>query len=233
MSTGIIVLIVVIVVLLAVALTAARLTRRKAVERNDYGPEYDRLAEEVGPRKANAEFAKRRQRVESLHIRPLAEERRAAYASQWEAAQEHFVDQPAQSVNAAGSLVTAVAVDRGYETADPDQFLADLSVHHGRHLDGYRHARQTAKLAGRASTENQRQALLSYRGIFFDLLEPSGGGRALTQAQVPAQATQAQVPAQASAADGSQHDRPGKQFAQGRHWKTQRQDSDPVAEPRP
>lgn len=227
MSTGIIILIVVVLVLLAVAAIAvSRRTRRKVAERN-YGPEYDRLAKEIGPQKANAEFAKRRQRVDSLNIRPLTEERRTAYASQWEAAQEQFVDQPVQAVNTAGSLVTAVAVDRGYEATDPDQFLADLSVHHGRHLDGYRNARQAAERASQVTTEDRRRALLDYRGIFFDLLEPSGDGR---------------VPGPRSAPDEARHDRPQsdkpwKQLTQGRHRKTQRQDgdaldSDSLAEPR-
>lgn len=175
MSTGIIILIVVVLVLLAVAAIAVRRASSRKVARNDYGPEYDRLAEEVGPRKADAEFAKRRQRVDRLHIKPLTEERRTAYATQWEAAQELFVDQPAQAVSTAGSLITAVAVDRGYEAADPDQLLTDLSVRHGRYLDRYRHARQTT---GQASTENQRQALLDYRGLFFALLEPAGDDRA-------------------------------------------------------
>jgi len=174
-STGIIILIVVVLVLLAVAAIAASKVSRRKVARNDYGPEYDRLAEEVGPRKADAEFAKRRQRVDSLHVKPLTEERRTAYASQWEAAQEQFVDQPAQAVSTAGSLITAVAADRGYEAADPDQLLADLSVHHGRYLDRYRHARQTTS---QASTEDQRRALLDYRDLFFALLEPAGDGRA-------------------------------------------------------
>lgn len=217
MSTGIIILIVVVVLLVVAAIAASSLTRRKAAERNNYGPEYDRLAEEVGPRKASAEFAKRRQRVDSLHLKPLSEERRTGYASQWEAAQEEFVDQPAQAVRTAGSLVTAVAGDRGYEAGNHDQFLTDLSVHHGRYLDGYRHARQVTEQAGQASTEDQRQALLDYRGIFFDLLEPSGNGH---------------VPAPRPEPDETQEDKPWKQVTQGRHWKTQRQDSDTIAEPR-
>jgi hypothetical protein len=174
-SAGIIILIVVVLGLLAVAALAVSKASRGQVARNNYGQEYDRLAAEVGPRKANAEFAKRRQRVDRLRIKPLTEERRTAYATQWEAAQEQFVDQPGQAVSTAGSLITAVAVDRGYQAADPDQFLADLSVHHGRYLDRYRHARLTA---GRASTEDQRQALLDYRGLFFALLEPAGDGQA-------------------------------------------------------
>ena len=177
MSTGIIILIVVVLVLLAVAALAVSKANTRKAARNDYGAEYDRLAEEVGPRKAGAEFAKRRQRVDRLRVKPLTEERRTAYATQWEAAQEQFVDQPGQAVSTAGSLIAAVAADRGYEAADPDQLLTDLSVHHGRYLDRYRHARQTT---AQASTEDQRQALLDYRGLFFALLEPAGDG------QVPA-----------------------------------------------
>ena len=78
-------------------------------------------------------------------------------------------------MSTAGSLITAVAVDRGYEAADPERLLTDLSVHHGRYLDRYRHARETT---GRASTEDQRQALLDYRGLFFALLQPAGDGPA-------------------------------------------------------
>jgi hypothetical protein len=215
-STGIIILIVVLVLLVVAAIAASKLTRRKAAERN-YGPEYDRLVREVGPRKASAEFAKRRQRVDRLHIKPLAEERRTAYASQWEAAQEHFVDQPTQAVSTAGSLITAVAVDRGYEAADHDQLLTDLSVHHGRYLDGYRHARTMTEQAGQVTTEDQRQALLDYRGLFFDLLERGGDG---------------QVPVPDPEQDEAQDEKPWKQLTQGRHWKTQRQESGTLAEPR-
>lgn len=206
MSTGTVIVIVVVLVLLAIAAVAVRtLTRRRAAGRARYGPEYDRLAEETSPREAEAEFAKRRRRVAKLRLMSLTPERRSAYAGQWEAAQELFVDEPAQAVTTAGSLVTAVAVDRGYEAADPDQFLTDLSVHHGRHLDGYRHARQTS---GQASTEELRRALLEYRGLFFDLVESPGDGHG-----------SAPVPAQGEALD----DRPWKHVTQGRHWKTQRQ----------
>ena len=191
MSTGIVILIVIIVLLAVAAITASRLNRRKAAQRSGYGPEYGRLAEEIGPRKANAEFAKRRQRVDGLHIRPLSEERRAAYASQWEAAQEEFVDQPAEAVNTAGSLVTAVAVDRGYDAADPGQLETDLSVRHGRYVDGYRHARQ---LTEQASTEERRRALLDYRAIFFDLLELSGDGRRPAPGPAPEPAATAEPP---------------------------------------
>jgi hypothetical protein len=218
MSAGTIILIVVILVIVAVA-TAVMSTRmrRRVAERNLVGPEYDRLVDEVGPRKARAEFEKRRQRVDGLGIKSLSPERRSAYAGQWDTAQEQFIDRPAQAVNAAGALITAVGVDRGYEVTDHDQFMTDLSVFHGRHLDGYRNARLTTERAEQATTEALRRAMLSYRELFFDLIESSDGG-SLAPAQEPDM-----VPAQS----------PWKQVTQGRHWKTrQREDSD-VAATRP
>jgi hypothetical protein len=210
-SAGIIILIVVILLVVAVAAAVASTRmRQRAAGRNLVGPEYDRLVDEVGPR------------VRGLGIRPLSAERRTAYAGQWDAAQEQFVDSPAQAVSAAGALVTAVAVDRGYEVTDGDQLMTDLSVYHGRHLDGYRNARQTTDRAGEASTEALRRSLLGYRVLFFDLLESAeGDGAAAAEPDmVPAAETPAaEVPAQ----------RPWKQVTQGRHWKTRSQESSDVA----
>ena len=142
----------------------------------------------------------------------------------------------------ADTLVTAVAAERGYQAAD-DVFLEDLSVYHGRHLDGYRNARLTN---GRASqgvtTEGRRRALLAYRALFFDLLEvPADGlrrGTGLRRAPASTGADRAAADQRAAdqaaidAAAGSDQvpDRPvWKAITQGRHWKTQRAESDDVA----
>ncbi len=218
MSAGIIILIVVVLVIVAVAAAVmSTRMRRRAAERNLVGPEYDRLVDEVGPRKAKAEFERRRQRVDGLGIRPLSAERRSAYTGQWDAAQEQFIDNPARAVTAASSLVSAVATDRGYQVADHDQLMTDLSVYHGRHLDGYRNARQTTERAGQASTEALRRALLGYRELFLDLVESSEG-----DGLTPDRGSD-MVPAQ----------RPWKQVTQGRHWKTRQQESSDVASTRP
>lgn len=215
MSAGTIILIVVILVIVAIAAAIVSMRmRRGATERNLGGPEYDRLVDEMGPRRAKAEFDKRRQRVDGLGIKALSPERRTAYTGQWDATQERFVENPAQAVSAAGSLVTAVAADRGYEVSEHDQLMTDLSVYHGRHLDGYRHARQTTQRAGEATTEALRRALLDYRGLFFDLAEsPEGDGAAPARQRE----TAARVPAQ----------RPWKQITQGRHWKSRQQETGP------
>lgn len=239
MSAATIIVIVVVLVILAVAAAAAsmRINRRR-IEHHNYGPEYDRLVREVGPRKADAEFARRRQRVDGLGIRSLSDERRTAFSRQWDAAQEQFIDSPAQSVDAADSLVKAVAAERGYQTADDGQFLADLSVYHGRHLDGYRGARQTAGRTGQVTTEGRRRALLAYRTLFFDLLElPDNGARAdenraaagnaaLSQASADQAATD-QAAGEANANAGQASPRPAwKQATQGMHWKNQRAEND-------
>ena len=218
MSAGTIILIVVILVIVAVATAVmSTRTRRRVAERNLVGPEYDRMVDEVGPRKARAEFEKRRQRVDGLGIKSLSPERRSAYAGQWDTAQEEFIDSPARAVNAAGALITAAAADRGYQVTDHEQLMTDLSVFHGRHLDGYRNARQTTERAEQATTEAMRRAMLSYRGLFFDLIESTDGG-----SPAPAQEPDT-VPAQT----------PWKQVTQGRYWKPRQQESSDVASTRP
>lgn len=219
MSAGTIILIVVILVIVAAAATVMSMRMRgRAAERSMVGPEYDRLVDEVGPRKAKAELDKRHQRVDGLGIRSLSAERRSSYTAQWDAVQQEFIDSPAHALSAAGGLVTAVAVDRGYEVTDHDQLMTDLSVYHGRHLDGYRNAQATTRRVDQASTEAIRRALLGYRRLFLDLLEsPEGDDQ--TPDMVSDQRPSGQVPAQ----------RPWKQVTQGMHWKTRRQESDDLA----
>lgn len=177
MSAGIIVPLVLAAVLVAAAATlvAALIVRRRS-ERQVSGREYDRLVREVGPRRARAEFARRRQRVAGLGVRPLTAEQRARYAGEWAAVQERFIDGPPQAARAAAALVTAAAADRGYQVTDHERLLTDLSVHHGRWLDGYRRARRATDRADDAATEELRQALLGHRALFRDLLDGAQAG---------------------------------------------------------
>ena len=63
-----------------------------------------------------------------------------------------------------------MAAEVGYPIDDQEQLLADLSVRHGRYLEGYRTARRTSDQAVEGATEDFRQALLDYRALFNDLL---------------------------------------------------------------
>ena len=171
MSAGAIIALVIILALLVAAAIAGTLILRRLALRHRFGAEYDRLARAVGSRRAEAELAERRRRVARLHLRPLTPERREGYFRAWMSAQERFIDSPPQAAETAGALVTAVAADRGYPAGDHEQLLSDLSVHHGRRLDGYRRARQATE-SGTAKSEELRQALLAYRALFRDLLGP-------------------------------------------------------------
>lgn len=159
----------IIVLVLVVIVVGGALVRQTSQQRQ-FGPEYDKLAGEVGPRRAKAEFARRQKRVDGLGLKPLSPEQRAAYEARWEAAQEQFIDSPRQATKTAAGLVTAVAAEVGYPIGDQEQLLADLSVRHGRYLEGYRTAGRTTDQAEEGSTEEFRQALLDYRALFNDLL---------------------------------------------------------------
>lgn len=189
MSTGALIAIIIVCVLLFAAVAAA-LAARQAMLRRQFGPEYDRLARQSGHRHARAELVARKRRVAGLGIRPLTAEQHARYAKEWTAAQELFVDRPAQALAAAAALVKRVAVDRGYRIEDRGQVIADLSVGHARRLDGYRRAEDAADQADSASTEDLRQAMLWYRAMFRDLAadprrEPARQRQASRPSRVP------------------------------------------------
>ncbi|HVT69138.1 MAG TPA: hypothetical protein VHF26_15410 [Trebonia sp.] len=163
MSAGtVILLVVVLAVVAAAAALASTVLHRRAVRAG-----------------TGAGSAQRRRRVEGLGIRPLSDERRAGYIRQWTAAQEEFIDSPAQATRTAGALVTAVAAECGYDVSDGGQLLADLSVYHEPYVDGYRRATEMTGRAADAETEDLRRALLGHRALFQDLLEAPGGDTAV------------------------------------------------------
>lgn len=166
-------IVLIIVLVLVVIVVGGALFARQTAQKRQFGPEYDQLASEVGPRRARAEFAKRQKRVDGLDLKPLSPEQRAAYEARWEAAQEQFIDSPRQATQTAAELVTAVAAEVGYPIDNREQLLADLSVRHGRYLEGYRTASRTTDQAEEGATEDFRQALLDYRALFNDLIGTS------------------------------------------------------------
>src|ERR1700761_4942050 len=172
-SAGTVILLILVLVVIAVVAAAASMLLHRRPAQRRLGAEFSRLVRETGPWRARAEFAERRRRVGKLGIKPLSGERRAGYARQWTAAQERFIDSPPQATTTAAALVTAGAAERGYDVSDGDRLLIDLSVYHGRYLDGYRRATRTTARAETAATEELRQALLDHRGLFQDLLDAS------------------------------------------------------------
>jgi hypothetical protein len=166
---------VVLVLLVLIALMAMR--RRRSTELHQrFGPEYERTLETAGNKhQAETELQARQERVEALHLHPLAPDQREQFAARWRTTQAHFVDEPAPATADADRLVMEVMQARGYPVGEFDQRVADLSVDHAEVVTNYRAARQIALAseAGRASTEDLRQAMVHYRSLFDDLLGAS------------------------------------------------------------
>jgi hypothetical protein len=178
MSTGAIIGIIIAVIVVAAVVVLGPALLRYVRMRRQFGPEYDRLAKELGARKAAAELTARQRRVEALGIHPLSAEQRAGYSGEWTAVQERFVDSPAAAVSAAGTLIWDAMRDRGYPADEGNASLEALSVYHARPLDGYLRAQNIR--AESASTEDLRKAIISYRALFQDLVGvPAGKGQFL------------------------------------------------------
>jgi hypothetical protein len=170
------VLIAVVVVLVVVVGILLARQRRSQQLREGFGPEYDRvLADRGDQRSAEAELAERRERREQFPIRELEPSAREQYLERWRSTQRRFVDEPAVATEEADRLVTEVMHARGYPVDEKfEQRAADVSVDHPGVVDNYRaaHAISLRAQRGNASTEDLRQAMVHFRSLFDELLDP-------------------------------------------------------------
>jgi hypothetical protein len=164
---------------LAIVLTLAVATRRRSRARSlelqrRFGPEYERAVQELGPVRAERELAARARRVEHFKFRDLSSADRGRFSSSWSRIQLQFVDDPALAVSSANELIKEVMRARGYPTEDFEQRAADLSVDYPAVVQHYRAAQSLAasNRSGQASTEELRQAVVHYRVLFGELLQP-------------------------------------------------------------
>jgi hypothetical protein len=170
---------IVVIVVIALAVWAAMRKRRTESLRQQFGPEYDRTVDSAdNSRDAESELEQRRRRRAELDVRPLAPGARTRYADEWRSVQARFVDDPPGAVGQADTLVTQVMRERGYPMDDFEQRAADVSVDHPDVVDDYRSAHDisTRSANGQAETEDLRQAMVHYRGLFEQLLEEDDGG---------------------------------------------------------
>jgi len=183
MSAGAIIGIIIAIIVVAAVTAVVAQELRRARLRRQFGPEYSRLAEQLGSnRKAEAELIARQRRAAKLNIRPLSADQQARYAKDWTTVQEQFIDSPSAAVLGARRLVARVMRERGYPVDDQHEVIAALSVHHARQLDHYRKGQDITGRSESASTEELREAVLSYREVFNDVV---GGDRNRTS-QPPA-----------------------------------------------
>jgi len=172
------------VIVLAVLVTMAVVEYNRRKLRAAFGPEYDRVAQQLGTRRgAYQELLRRKHEHGKLELRPVTVQDQEFYTTSWHHLQGEFLDDPALSLTDAEKLITGLIDFRGYPGEDPDEQLALLSVEHAGSLADYRSAQQISRHAhedtASTSTEDMRQALLSYHVLFSDLLsDPSASSSA-------------------------------------------------------
>jgi hypothetical protein len=167
--------VIVIFVIVAVAFIVRR--RRTDQLKRRFGPEYDRtvLEQHGDARVAEAALAEREKRVEKFPLRALSAVDREAYAMEWSAVQRRFVDDPSAAVGSADRLVGRAMIDRGYPMSNFEQQAADISVSYPVVVQNYRagHEIVMRHADGHATTEELRQAMIHYRTLFDELLQPA------------------------------------------------------------
>jgi hypothetical protein len=172
--------VVIIFVIVAVALIARR--RRTEQFKRRFGPEYDRtvLEQHGDARVAEAALAEREKRVEKFPLRVLSAVDHEAYTVEWAAVQRRFVDDPSAAVGSADRLVGRAMIDRGYPMTDFEQQAADISVSYPVVVQNYRagHEIVMRHADGHATTEELRQAMIHYRTLFDELLQPAAEANA-------------------------------------------------------
>lgn len=163
-----------LLVVLVAAVAVARSRRRHRRLANRFGPEYEHAVATHGRRRGERELEARGRHVDELRLRELSAEERAELLHRWERVQARFVDHPVAAVSEADELIAETMRRRGYpldEVFDPERREADLSAAHPREVGLYREAAAIARRSrtNEATTEELRQAMVSYRTLFESL----------------------------------------------------------------
>jgi hypothetical protein len=168
-------LIALVVLVFALAFYFVMRRRRSLALRTRFGSEYDRAVATHGSAdKAEAKLSDRESRVLALEIRDLSGTERARFVSEWHNVQSRFVDYPKAAVTEADDLINALLEARGYPKSNFEQRAADVSVGYPRVMQSYRLANAIAVRPGRveATTEELRTAMIQYRTMFDELVQP-------------------------------------------------------------
>jgi len=170
----------VLVLVLIIALLGWLMLRKRRTTtaglRQKFGTEYDRAVLTHGSeRKAEAKLVDREKRVELLSLRDLDPVEHERFSKRWDSVQSRFVDSPKGAVAEADDLVSSLMKTRGYPVSDFDQRAADISVDHPRVVENYRSAHTIALRVGadQATTEELRTAMIHYRSLFDELVQPT------------------------------------------------------------
>jgi hypothetical protein len=162
----------------AIAAFAYMGSRRSTGLRDRFGPEYDRTVGEAGSRReAERELRSREERYAELQVKPLSEASRTRYTEDWDHAERLFVDDPELAAREADRLVRNVLDERGYPNDDLETQTAAVSVEHPRAVQRYRHGHDMVHANGSKDgdeqrTENLRKAMVDFRAVFVEMVEP-------------------------------------------------------------
>ena len=162
--------VVLVVVLVAMAMASKR---RRAHLQDRFGPEYGRTVDGAGNRRAaERDLREREAKHDELELHPLSDASRQRYTQQWTEMQSGFVDRPQVAVADADRLITDLMRERGYPVDDFDTRSELVSVDHPDVVQNYRTAHGIAArtVEGQTTTEDLRQAVISYRALFEEML---------------------------------------------------------------
>jgi FtsZ-interacting cell division protein ZipA len=193
-STTALIVIIVVVVIVIMLLALYFASRRRAAQRSEeqrersreeFGSEYERMAQERGSEEeAERELRERRGRVER-RVEPLSEDSRVRYEEQWGEVEGVFVDNPERSIEMADRTVSDILNERNFLSdagQSDEETERSLAAMHPDIADDYREARRiraevVARSAGREeedsneeSTEELRQAIRKYRAVYQRLV---------------------------------------------------------------
>ena len=177
-TASIIVVVVIAVVVLGLLGLAAGLfgrARQRRGLRDQFGPEYAHTVDATGGdrRRAEADLKNRLEQRKSLAIQPISPAQRDLYQQEWRTVQAAFVDSPGTALGQADSLITSVMVGRGYPVQDFEEQADLVSVDHPQVVEHYRkaHGIYIASQTGAVPTEDMREAFVSFRALFSELVE--------------------------------------------------------------
>jgi hypothetical protein len=178
-STWILIIAVAVIVAVVAGVVAGVVSNRKRQRRSEhlrsrFGAEYDRTFSRAGNRRrAERTLVAREREHDRLRLRPLSAESTERYRERWQAIQTRFVDEPDDALDEADRLLLAVLGERGYPADRGADDAADLAgIDHPDAVEDYRVARdiRNRNRRDRLSTEELREAVVSYRSLFDELL---------------------------------------------------------------
>ena len=175
-QSTLLILIAVAVVVVAIGIFAYRRWGTRRLQ-SRFGAEYVRAIDtHDNQNQAESDLREREKRAKQLQIRPVAPTDRARFVDSWRGIQARFVDDPGTAVTQADTLLGEVMTVRGYPVGDYEQRSADVSVDHPDMVQHYHvaHAIAVKRENGQADTEDLRNAMISYRAIFDDLVGDAG-----------------------------------------------------------